>query len=78
MSLPKAGDRRYRDSGWGSIACHSFVIWVTGIDQEWRTGRRLGIGHRQRAGKEQGHIEPWGGLVPRFVLCAQGDLKREG
>lgn len=40
--------------------------------------QRLGIDHRQRAGKEQGHIEPWGGLVPRFVLCAQGDLKREG
>lgn len=52
MSVLKAGDRRYGDSGWGGIACHSFVIWGTAKGQEWKIDSRLGTGHRQTAEKE--------------------------
>lgn len=56
VSIPKAGNRRYHGSGWGSIACH--LVWVTETGQEWKTGRRLGISHRQRAEKDNMATQP--------------------
>lgn len=51
----------------------SFGLWVTETGQEWKTGRRLGISHRQRA--EKGNMathttSALGGLVLSFVRCA--------
>lgn len=36
----------------------SFGLWVTETGQEWKTGRRLGIGHRQRAEKDNMATQP--------------------